>query len=204
MKKIFIEQLRYAYLSIGRGNIGFDGLIGELETGGFFTAPCSTQYHLCKEGGLLEHSLNVEEIARKLAIHLGYEPIGSVSVTALLHDIGKMGQFGKTNYITNMVKDGRPTKTDPEQKYKISESKPYASNPDLIYVPHEIRSVQIASRYLDLTEEESFAILQHNGMYGDLKYSLNGKETPLQMIIHFADMWASRVVENVKESETIE
>jgi len=27
----------------------------------FFDAPCSTKYHLSKEGGLVEHSLNVYE-----------------------------------------------------------------------------------------------------------------------------------------------
>ena len=199
MKQKFIENLRFAYLSTGRDNKGFNELIEALDQGGFFTAPCSTQYHLCKEGGLLEHSLNVEKIAIGLAIHLGYEPIGSVSVAALLHDVGKMGQFGKANYVPNFVKDGKPTKSEPIQKFKISESKPYASNPNLLYVDHEIRSIQIASQYIDLTEEESFAILYHNGMYSNLKYALNSKETPLQMIIHFADLWCSRVIE--KESE---
>ena len=201
MKNEFIKQLKYSYFRIARGKTDFDGLIKELEEGGFFTAPCSTQYHLCKEGGLLEHSLNVEEVARKLAIHLGYEPIGRVSVAALLHDVGKMGQFNKANYVPNYIKDGKPTKAEPIQKYKISESKPYASNSELLYVDHEIRSIQIVSQYLDLTEEESFAILYHNGMYSNLKYALNGRETPLQMIIHFADLWASRVVENSKEAE---
>lgn len=203
MKNKFIETLRFAYCSNGRSNKGLNELIDELEKGGFFTAPCSTQYHLCKEGGLLEHSLNVDRVATGLAIHLGYEPIGSVSVAALLHDVGKMGQFGKVNYVPNMVKDGRVTKADPIQKYKISETKPFENNKELLYVDHEIRSIQIASQHLDLTEEENFAILYHNGMYSNLKYALNGKETPLQMIIHFADMWASRVVEieKVKECE---
>ncbi|MGN2347259.1 HDIG domain-containing metalloprotein [Clostridium botulinum] len=195
MKQKFIEELKFAYEASGRGMIGFNGFIGELEEGGFFTAPCSTQHHLCKEGGLLEHSLNVEKEAVRIAECLNYENIASVSIVALLHDVGKMGQFRKANYVPNYVKDGRPTKAEPMQKYKISENKPYATNEKLLYVPHEIRSIQIASQYLDLTEEENFAILQHNGMYGDLKYSLNGKETPLQMIIHFADMWCSRVVE---------
>lgn len=199
MKREFIEKLRYAYASTGRGIIGFDGFIGVLEDGGFFTAPCSTQHHLCKESGLLEHSLNVEKIAKELAIHLDYEKLESVSIAALLHDVGKMGQFDKANYVANYVKDGRPTKTDPVQRYKISDSKPYTSNSSLLYVDHEIRSIQIASQYIRLSEEESFAILYHNGMYSNLKYALSGKETPLQMIIHFADMWASRVIE--KEGE---
>ena len=138
MKQKFIENLRYAYLSTGRDNKGFDDLIEALDQGGFFTAPCSTQYHLCKEGGLLEHSLNVEKIAAGLAIHLGYEPIGSVSVAALLHDVGKIGRFNKANYVPNFVKDGRVTKAEPVQKYKISETKPFETNKELLYVPHEV------------------------------------------------------------------
>jgi len=70
------------------------------------------------------------------------------------------------------------------------------TNKELLYVPHEIRSIAIAERFISLTENEEFAILYHNGMYGDLKYSYSGKETPLSMILHFADLWASRVTEN--------
>jgi putative nucleotidyltransferase with HDIG domain len=179
MEEIFIKKLMDLL-----GDRYNSELVVALKEGGFFTSPCSTQYHLSKEGGLLEHSLNVCDVAEVLANTLGFENSNSVMIAALLHDVGKMGQFGKPNYISNELKSG-----------KISESKPYKSNSDLLYVPHEVRSVQIISKYIQLTEEESFAILQHNGMYGDLKYSLNGKETPIQMIVHFADMWASRVVE---------
>ena len=195
MEQKFIGNLICAYMSTGRNERDLDGLIQELDKGGFFTAPCSTQYHLCKEGGLLEHSLNVEKIAIGLATHLGYEPIGSVSLAALLHDIGKMGQFNKANYVPNYIKDGKPTKAEPLQKYKISDNKPFETNKELLYVPHEVRSIQIVSKYLDLTEEENFAILMHNALYGDLKYTYNGKETALSMIVHFSDLWCSRIVE---------
>lgn len=198
MKQTFISKLRQAYWSCKdkeRTWGSVDDLVEALDEGGFFTAPCSSQYHLCKECGLLEHSLNVESVATDLAITLGYKNLESVTVAALLHDIGKMGQFGKPNYIQNFVKDGKPTKAEPEQKYKLSDSKPYITNTNLLYVDHEIRSIQIASQYIELTEEESFAILYHNGMYSNLKYALQGKETPLYMIIHWADMWASRVIE---------
>ena len=52
-----------------------------------------------------------------------------------------------------------------------------------------------AIKYLDLTEEEQRAIARHNALYGAFKYDIQDKETPLYMIIHFADMWASRVIE---------
>ena len=68
-------------------------------------------------------------------------------------------------------------------------------------MPHEIRSLSIIDRHIDLTEKEQFAILYHNGMYGDLKYQLSGKETPLYMLLHFADMWCSRVTEVEEQPE---
>lgn len=188
MKELFINILINAYWDNHRNWGSVDDLIEELEEGGFFEAPCSTQYHLSKEGGLLEHSLNVEKIAVSLAESLNYENINSVKVVALLHDVGKMGQFRKPNYIPNILASG-----------KISDKKPFLINSELIPVPHEIRSIQIVGKYLDLSEDENFAILQHNGMYGDLKYALNGKETSLQMILHWADMWASRVDERKGE-----
>lgn len=177
---------------------GIENLIAWMEENGFFTAPCSTQYHLCKEGGLAEHSMNVHDVAIKLAtvfpqfygIH-----ISSIIITSLLHDIGKCGQFGKSYYIENYLskpdKDGNPVR---------STAKPYMTNAELLNVPHEIRSLSIVDRFIELTEDEQFAILHHNGMYGDLKYQLNGKETPLQMLIHTADMFASRLIE-VEEEE---
>ena len=53
----------------------------------------------------------------------------------------------------------------------------------------------MASMFIDLTEDEQYAILYHNGLYGNLKYVISGHETPLYMIVHWADMWASYVIE---------
>ncbi len=180
-KEFFINKLKWAL-----GNRWNDELLMALERGGFFTSPCSTQHHLSCTGGLLEHSLNVSSLAEDIGKLLGFEneKLDSLITCSLLHDVGKMGQFGKANYVENILKSGEQSK-----------SKPYTSNSELMYVPHEIRSLQIIGKYIDLTEEESFAILHHNGMYGDLKYTLQGKETPMQIVLHFADMWASRVME---------
>lgn len=167
------------------GRTGILDLIDVMETGGFFEAPCSGSHHLAEEGGLAQHSINVFygmlELDKSLAANLPYE---SVIICGLLHDLGKMGDYGKPNYVENILKSG-----------KVSDSKPFVTNSDLLYVPHEIRSVVIAERHIELTEQEEFAILYHNGMYSDLKYSYSGKETPLSMILHWSDMWCSRVVE---------
>ena len=178
-------------LLLSTGRQGIAGLLVEMDEMVFYTAPCSTQYHLAYSGGLAEHSLNVYELMDKLSSILHPEvDKSSVIICALLHDLGKAGQFGKPNYIINMLK-GRGKNAEPYQ----SPTKPYIGNPELLYIDHEVRSIQIAGRHINLTEEENWAILMHNGMYGNFKYQIQGKETPLYLLLHMADMWASRVTE---------
>lgn len=182
-KKFVVDKL------ISTKREGMEDLIDAMEEWGFFNSPCSGGNHLACEFGLVHHTRHVMELAEKIGMSLmGAAEYGkvrkSVIISAALHDLGKCGQFGKPNYVPNILKNGKP-----------SDTKPYKTNPELLYVAHEIRSVAMAQMYIDLTEEEQFAILYHNGLYGPLKYDLVGKETPLYMIIHWADMWASRVVE---------
>ena len=190
---MYKEKITELLLSTNRE--GMDKLVEHMEEGGFFTAPCSTRYHLSKEGGLAEHSLNVYENALRISGGLGRpEEVlrDSLIIVSLLHDLGKMGQFGKENYVPNMLK-GRATKVNSDPEPKQSEAQPYKSNPDLLYVDHEVRSIAIASRFIELAEEEQLAILWHNGLYGPFKYEIQGNETPLYMILHFADLWSARV-----------
>lgn len=171
---------------------GMEKLLEWMQINGFYSAPCSSKYHLAKPGGLAEHSLNVFHNALAIVDAwqireeklLSSASINSIVICSLLHDIGKCGQFGKPNYI----KSDEPG------------SSTYATNAELLYVPHEIRSISILSQFIELTEEEQFAILYHNGLYGELK-GFKGKETPLYMILHFADMWAARVNERDDHSD---
>lgn len=172
---------------------GMDKLIQAMDEGGFFTSPCSGGHHLAKEGGLAEHSLNVLNIAESVATTMTGAALSKavedeLIIICLLHDLGKMGQYGKVNYVENTLKSG-----------KQSTSKPYKVNPDLLYVDHEIRSIVIAQQYIELTEEEQQAILWHNGLYGNFRYQIQGKETPLYLTLHFADMWVSRIIETEEE-----
>ena len=171
---------------------GMEDLLAWMDANGFYDAPCSGKHHLAKAGGLAEHSLNVLQIAVPLIEYLFLRKekqistalINSAVICSLLHDLGKAGQFDKRNYILN---------DDPKKGA-------FKTNPDLLYVPHEVRSIAIASQFIKLTEEEQFAILYHNGLYGELQ-SVKGQETPLYMILHFADMWASRVAESEDENK---
>lgn len=172
---------------------GREGLLNHLEEIGYFTAPASTQYHLSQDGGLLEHSINVTDLMVKLAVPLNQEKAlandikaftESIVIVGLFHDLGKAGYFGKPNYVENILKSG-----------KRSDAKPFETNKELLNIPHEVSSIHILSQFIELTEEETFAILYHNGLYTPIGYGLKGNEMPLQMLLHFADLWSSRVTE---------
>ena len=186
---------------------GIKKLLEHMEEIGFFTAACSGGNHLSCESGLVVHTANVMRMAEKLGKVFFAERFpemrDSIRIAAGLHDLGKCGQFGKAYYVPNYVKDGRPTKANPEQRYKISENKPFEQNKDLLHVDHPIRSVVEATQYIELTEEEYFAILYHDGLYGPLAYELKGKERPLQKLLHFADYWCAQFVEEKKLPEDL-
>ena len=152
---------------------GKEELLGYLESNGYFTAPCSGQYHLAEEGGLLAHSINVADLTLDLADFLNCfekDMTESIIIVGLFHDLGKADYYSKPNYVENILKSG-----------KVSSSKPYATNKDRLYVPHEIASIHILSKFIQLTEEEAFAILYHNGLYTPTGYSLKGNERPIQV-----------------------
>lgn len=167
------------------GRAGVENLINWMTENDFFGSSCSTKYHLACDGGLAEHSVNVLYTMLKMRDALGMQGVvsdESVTICALLHDLGKCGDYDKAYYIENILKSG-----------KRSEAEPYKTNSNLLPIPHEVRSVTIAERFIPLTEEEAHAIYYHNGKYTHIGYDL--KETPMQILLHFADLWASRVVE---------
>lgn len=177
------------------GREGVKELIEYMVEVDFFTAPASTQFHGAYPGALAEHSFNVYQAADAMAAMLlgpdKYKDIeNSIIICSILHDLGKCGQFGQPLYTPNILKSGKP-----------SETKPFERNKELLTLPHEVVSCIEVTKFIDLTPEEQNAIAWHNGLYGAFKYDIQGKETPLYMIIHFADMWASRVVESKNKGD---
>lgn len=184
---------------------GMEELVEVMEKGGFFTAPCSGANHLCYEGGLAQHSLNVYDHMRKLVSAIGADVSqDSIVIVSLLHDLGKMGDHGKPNYVPNMVRSKTKNKETGEYDLVQSESKPFETNKDLSYEEHEIRSVIIAERHIFLTEDEETAILHHNGLFSKLDSSYgthNFDKTELSFLLHTADMYVSRFVESKAQPE---
>lgn len=199
MEKVKVE---ITSLLKSTGREGVEDLISVMEEKGFFTAPASSGggRHSAEEGGLAQHSLNAYQTATKLAhVLLGTierntkEMKDSLIIVSLLHDLGKCGDYGKALYVPNILKSG-----------KQSDAKPWERNKDLLPTPHAFRSVEIANRWIDLTEDEAFAIRYHDGLYDretGAMAVIPGHETKLLMLLHWADMWASRVIEGQSESE---
>lgn len=196
-KKLIVNLLN----GLERKRDGMEELLQAMEDGGFYEAPCSGANHLCVAGGLAEHSLNVHRIMKTLAYALdaewAKENEDSIVVCSILHDLGKMGDHGKPNYVENFVNSRRKDESG-NYIYVRSESKPYETNKELTYEEHEIRSLLIAERHIYLSEDEETAILHHNGLYGKLDSSYgnaNHCKTKLAYLLHVADMWCSRFVE---------
>ena len=169
---------------------GFQKLMSFLESKTeWLKSPASTKFHLCKEGGLLEHSCNVAEnllrIKATLAPHVSDE---SCVIVGLLHDLGKCGMPGNPQYIKNEP-------TDRQKQFGYPASIPYAFNTKLTYLSVPIRSIYYVLKFLNLTEEEVQAIVYHDGQYVDDNASVATKEMPLTLMLQFADTWSSFVTE---------
>ena len=169
----------------------------------WLTAPASIKYHLNKERGLLEHSVNVAETMLALrdtlvpgdtfSLNTGPKDISDEScvIVGLFHDLGKAGMPGKPQYLEN----------EPSEKQKRAgypASTPYKFNNDLTYLSVPIRSLYLVLPRLTLTEEEVQAIAYHDGQYVDDNRSVAAKEEKLTLLLQYADNWSGFVTE-IKE-----
>lgn len=193
------KEVLAALKDCGKPTDAIERIIDAMDRKGFWSAPCSGGYHLCVEGGLAKHSLNVYKhahaIAKALLSEKEYEEMkNSITVVSLLHDLGKTGDFGMPLYTPNILKSG-----------KQSTAKPFTRNESLLPISHATTSIILLREAgFPLTQDEMFAIRYHDGLYERENSSLQGHETPLYLILHDADMWASRVSEISLEENTAE
>ena len=173
MKKQYIDLL------LATKRKGIDNLIKWIETTDFFTAPASTKYHLSKEGGLLEHSLNVyDELLKEVVVEGLNINNSSLVIVSLLHDLCKANYYSVSE--RNVKKDNKWVK------------EPYYTVNDLFPMGHGEKSVIIIQKYIELTNEEIAAIRWHMGGYESKEnYSYLSKtfsEYPLALMLHIADL----------------
>lgn len=159
----------------------------------WLTAPASsrTSFHLCKEGGLLEHSVNVT----KTLLHLSDLLAPDISeesciITGLFHDLGKVGMPKKPYYLPN-----------PSEWHVKNRGIRYIKNPNLVHMDIATRSLFLVSQHIPLTDEEAQAIRYHDGQYIKENESVAHKETKLTRLLQYADNWAGGVLEDQKSKD---
>ena len=170
----------------------FDAFIAMLEKDTIWlTSPASTRFHLNKPGGLLEHSVGVTETLLKLRELMAPEiSEESCVIVGLLHDVGKVGMPGKPNYIKNTI--------DWEIK-KLN--KAYTNNQDLVYMDVPPRSLYLIGKYIPLSDTEAQAIMYHDGQYSAENKNVQNRETPLTLLLQFADVWTAFVIEEGRKGK---
>ena len=168
---------------------GAQKMLEYLENSDFFTAPASTKFHLNREGGLCEHSINVYYRLKELveneksdwAKNVSAE---SIAIIALLHDVCKTGMY-VVDYRNQKQPDGSWQKVP---FYAIDELLPYG---------HGEKSVYIINGYMRLTREEAICINWHMGGYdervkgGSYAIAKAYEKFPLAVLTHVADALAS-------------
>lgn len=155
----------------------------------FLTSPASTKFHLCREFGLLEHSVNVAETLLKIKPVLAPDISDeSCVIVALIHDLGKAGMPGNPQYLKNEP-------TERQKMYGYGPSVPYRFNNDLVFLSVPVRSLFLALRYMKLTEEEVQAVVYHDGQYAEDNRSVANREEPLTLLLQYADNWSTSVIE---------
>ena len=194
------KKVRFIELLRSTGRQGIEEVINYLEKSGFFTAPASTKHHLSFEGGLMEHSLNVYDMAMALRGPIvamkpeKEEKLAekSIIIAALLHDICKANIYKK-------AKKWNKNDLGQWEQYDAYETD-YSRMP----VGHGEKSViMLLSLGLKLTLDETVAIRWHMGAW-DLAFqsyeaksniSEAGNRYPLLSLIQSADNMATHILE---------
>ena len=190
--------IKEQFIEIYNREIKRDGakkMLEYLEGSDFFTAPASTRFHLAREGGLCEHSLNVyyrlKELVENEKSDWARKVSGeSIAIIALLHDLCKVGMY-VVDYKNQKQPDGSWAKVP---YYTIDELLPYG---------HGEKSVYIINGFIRLTREEAICINWHMGGYDERvkggSYSAIAKayeQYPLAVLTHIADVMASYLDED--------
>lgn len=130
---------------------GMEELVNDLvHNTDYFTAPASTKFHGCCEGGLAMHHWNVFQLFFEKNKKLNKLTNEEVIIVSLLHDLCKCGAY-----------------------YKTSEG--YSCNRDVLNQGHAKLSLERIKRFIKLTHKEEALIKFHMGTFGIIKqkeYSL--------------------------------
>lgn len=196
-----IEKFEDLLQSIKRE--GVNDLLDFIRKSDFYTAPASTRYHSCHEGGLLEHTLNVYDVF----MHKVKNPIWSdfikdidedtFKIAPLLHDICKT-YFYKPEWKNKKVYSDNGSKRDEGGRFDWQTVQGWSVD-DKIPYGHGEKSVMICEQYIELKPIERYMIRWHMG-FSEPKENWNVlgaaiKKYPLILALHEADLEATYLIE---------
>jgi len=173
------------------------GMLKHLEDT-YVMAPASGRswYHNAFAGGYVDHVNRVVEYAVKQS-RLYQEMGGTIDYTeeelvfaALFHDLGKIGDGDRPNYIPQ---------TDKWRQDKLSEM--YTYNPDLDFMLIPDRSLFILQRFgIEVNQKEWLGIRLHDGVFDKANEAYffsnvesSRQKTSIVSVLHAADFLASKV-----------
>lgn len=181
---------------------GIESLIAFIRKSDFYTAPASTRYHSCHEGGLLEHSLNVyDRFVEKFKDDLWAEKANidesSKIIIALLHDLCKCYFYGSELKNKKIYSDfGK--KSDSNGRFDW-ETVPVYTVDDKFPMGHGEKSMFLVERFIKLNKTEAMAIRWHmlwtepKELYNTIGNAI--KLYPIILALHEADMESTYLLE---------
>jgi len=183
---------------------GMDSLLAYIRKSDFYTAPASTRFHGCHEGGLLEHSINVYDcMIHKMnnptwAKILGEVGLESIAITTLLHDLCKTSYY-VVEYKNKKVYSDTGAKSDSNGRYDWQTVPGYTVD-DKIPYGHGEKSVMMIEEFIKLKPIERYAIRWHMGFtepkenWGTLGSAM--ERYPYVLALHEADLEATYFLES--------
>lgn len=164
----------------------------------YIMAPASGKswHHNAFAGGYVDHvnrvveyALEQDKLYRKMGGTVDYSEEELV-FSALFHDLGKLGDGDRVNYIPQ---------TDKWRKDKLSEMYTYNSDLDFMLIPD--RSLFILQKFgIKVNQKEFLAIRLHDGVYDKANeaYFFSNMESSRQKtsiisVLHSADFLASKI-----------
>lgn len=183
---------KFENLLLATNREGMSDLLKFINDSDFYYAPASSRFHGAHQGGLLEHSLQVNKdmliiydaFRERGKLKDGQINLHSIIIASLLHDICKV-DFYKSD-VRNVKNNG------------VWEQVPYYTIDDKLPLGHGEKSVMILQQYIELTTDEMYAIRWHMGGFDDTAKSWSGglqlsaalDKCPLLVMLHMADLAA--------------
>ena len=193
---------RFEHLLKSTKRAGIEDLIEFIRKSDFYTAPASTRFHSCHEGGLLEHSLNVyDRLISKFNDELWESSVevgsDSLIIAALLHDLCKSYFYG-TELKNKKEYHDKGSKSDSNGRFDWVTVPSYVVD-DKIPYGHGEKSVMMIEEYIKLKPIERYAIRWHMG-FSEPKENWNTLGTamrkyPLILALHMADLESTYLLE---------